>query len=511
MRAVLLVAIATVLSLAPPVALFAAEGDQLDADERMFTVMAALNAAGYERGVGTAGDSLVRQVVRQRLAGFDGESLPLLRTAIEQWEADTEDDFLTQFVSYALVCEPAPTFELTADLPTDLPPEVRRMRGFGPLLAQFYREAGIGDLWLEYQPAFAQEMDRYQAVLAPLLFRTAGYLRLTMGGREASTFKVWIDLLGPPGSVSTRLWGGIVQVVAHPADKVPVDEIRHAFLIHMLDRIAVRYRDLIAEKEVLSRFALFAPALDQAYKEDFELLITKSLVYAAEARLDRGSDQEKRARLDQRLREGFILAPYFYDALAAFEDDGRDINKYYPEMIQAIDLKKEAARLQNTTFVEAPERKERAPVRVELSALDKALQRGEFLLNEEMFDEAREAFEQADDLAEGGNGQALYGMARVAVMEADPELARELFTDAAAVSDDPHIRAMSYLYLGRIADIVGERDLAVEHYQRALEQGDPSEQTRKLAEQGLGAAFQSPRQKAAEQERLREEQQDAQP
>lgn len=510
MRSILLFAAAAILATAPGPAV-AAEGDQLDADERMFTVMAALNAVGYERGVGTRGDSLVRQAVRRRLAGFDGESVGMLQTAIEQWKADTEDEFLTQFVSYALVCDPAPTFELRADLPTDLPPEVRRMRGFGPLLAQFYREADIGDLWLEYQPAFEQEMDRYQSALAPALFRTAGYLRLTMGGREARTFKVWIDLLGPPGSVSTRLWGGEVQVVAHPADEIPVDEIRHAFLIHLLDRIAVRHRDLIAQKEVLSRFALFAPALDQAYKEDFELLVTKSLVYAVEARVDRGSEEEKRARVEQAMREGFILAPHFYESLAGFEADGQDINKYYPELIEAIDLKREASRLQNIEFVEAPEREERAPVRVELSEVDKALQRGEFLLNEEMFDEAREAFEQADEAAEGRNGQALYGLARVAVMEADPELARELFIDAAAVSEDPHIRAMSYLYLGRIADIIGERELAIQHYQTALEQGDPSEQTRKLAEQGLGEAFQSPRQKAAEEERLHRQQQDAQP
>ncbi|MCB1021412.1 MAG: hypothetical protein KDC27_15890, partial [Acidobacteria bacterium] len=48
----------------------AQEGDQLDADIRMFTVMAAINAVGYDEGVGAPGDSIVRQAVRLQLEQF---------------------------------------------------------------------------------------------------------------------------------------------------------------------------------------------------------------------------------------------------------------------------------------------------------------------------------------------------------------------------------------------------------------------------------------------------------
>ncbi len=468
---------------------------QLDADVRMFTVMAAINMAGYDDGLGSPQDSLVRQAVRTELEKFDGPSRKLLTTAYEQLKLDDPSENLSQFVTYALICEPAPTFELKANLPTDLPPEVRRLRALAPLFEQFYNEANIEALWNKYQPAYNQELDRYQAVLVPLLFRTAGYLRLGLQSREFQGFKVWIDLLGAPNSLNTRLYGGNVQVVAHATDKIKLDEIRHAFLVHLLDRLSIRYRNVVAEKEVLSRFALFAPALPESYKTDFELLVTASLVNAVEARLERGTPDEKLAKVGRDMREGYILTPYFYEALEKFEADTRTINQYYAEMIEGIDLKREAARLQDVKFAEKSQRElERAaPKRVEISAVDKLLQKGEFLLGEEKTDEARDAYVAAQDEAGGANAQAEYGLARVAITDADPDLAREHFLRAAELAeDDPHIRAMSHLYIGRIEDIVGNREQAVVHYKLALDAGDPSPHTREMAQKGIDAPFSRP-------------------
>jgi tetratricopeptide (TPR) repeat protein len=249
----------------------------------------------------------------------------------------------------------------------------------------------------------------------------------------------------------------------------------------------------VAEKEALSRFALFAPALDGVYKEDFELLVTKCLVKAVEQRLDRSSEAEKLAAVDQALKEGYILTPYFFHKLAEFETDGRDINRYYEDMIKAIDLKAEAARLQGVQFVEKAAEPDRAqPIKVQLSPLDKKLQQAEFLLREDMLDEARAAFIEALNLAEGRSAQANYGLARVAITQADPDVAREHFIDAAAMAEDPHLKAMSHIYIGRIEDVVGNRERAIEQYRLALEAGDPSERTKQLAERGLAAPFARP-------------------
>ena len=480
-------------ALALAASLPAQEGDQLDADIRMFTVMAAINTVGYDDGVGARGDSLVRQAVRQHLEGFEGESRTLLQNAYNDLKQDDPDANLSQWVSFALLCEPPPTFELKAALPTDLPEEVRRLRAFSTILERFYREADIESLWRKYQPAYAQELDRYSLALAPMLIRTAGYLRLSAQTREFAGFRVWVDLLAAPGSMNLRLWGGNMQVVAHPSEKIQLDEIRHAFLLHLLDRLSIRYRDEVSKKEVLSRFAMFAPALEEAYKTDFELLVTKCLAKAIEVRLDRAAPEKKLERVNQAMREGYILTPYFFEALTGFEADERDINKYYPDMINGIDLKKEGARLQNITFVQPTEKPKReAPPAPQLSEVDKALKRGEFLLNEEMFAEARAVFEDVKLKAGGTHAQASYGLARVAIMEADPDLAREHFLEVAESAEDPHLKAMAHIYIGRIEDVVGNREQAVLHYKLALDAGDPSQRTKELAEQGLAAPFRRP-------------------
>ena len=212
--------------------------------------------------------------------------------------------------------------------------------------------------------------------------------------------------------------------------------------------------------------------------------------------MSRATEEEKRSEVEQDMREGFILAPYFYEALEGFEADTRTINQYYTELIKGIDLKREAARLQDVKFAEKTREqlKQAEPKRVELSAVDKLLQRAEFLLGEEMTEEAREAYVAAQAEAGGGNAQAEYGLARVAITEADPDLAREHFLRAADLAeDDPHIRAMSHLYIGRIEDIVGNREQAVVHYKMALDAGDPSARTREMAQQGLDAPFSRPR------------------
>jgi tetratricopeptide (TPR) repeat protein len=275
-------------------------------------------------------------------------------------------------------------------------------------------------------------------------------------------------------------------------------------LVHLLDRLSIRNREVVASKQVLARFALFAPALDDTYKEDFELLVTKSLVKAVEARLDHGDTEAAKPVVDSALREGFILAPYFYEALGKYEEDTQILNNFYPEMVEAIDVKKEAARLQNVKFAEPAEitpSRVVEPRRIELSLLDKKLQQAEFLFREEMLPEAQQAFLAAIDLAGGRNAQAEYGLGRVAAQEGEPELAIEHFLVAANLAvEEPHIRAMSHIYIARISDIMGERDAAIEHYNQAQQVGDPAPRTQELIAEGLSQQFQSPRQLSEEAE-----------
>ncbi len=475
-----------------------ARADQLDTDIRLFTVLTAINLAGYDEGLGSPSDSRVRRAIRNELSDFDGSSLSLLKTFYEQNKREDPGRTLSQYVSYALVSEGPPNFEVKADLPTDLPPDVRRIRGLGPILAEFYNQAPIERLWNKYQPEFDREITRYQEPLIQALFEAAGYVRVSPTSREVQSFQVLFDLLAAANQLNTRSYQGKVYVVVHPSSKPRVEEIRHAFLLHLLDRLAIRHGVEIGKKDILSRFAMFAPALDPAYKSNFQLLVSKCVVKAVEARLSRRPEAERAAQAERDLLEGYILTPYFYEALEVYEKQGLELRLYYPEMIEAINLKQEAARLQDIEFAEAPSRSiEPTTVRPQVSEADILLHEGEIFLADRKPLRARKKFEQAIAKSEGPNPDAAYGLARVALSEGDPDLAMQFFEQALASIPDPHVESMSRVYLGRIADITGLRDQAIEQYHAALAVRNIPDGASLLAVQGLDEPF-GPRREPAE-------------
>ena len=474
----------------------AAQTNQLDSDIRLFTVLTAINLAGYDDGLGSPSDSPVRQAVRDDLKDFQGSSLLLLKNFYAQNKSSDAGQNLSQYVSFALISEGPPTFELKAELPTDLPPDVRRLRAFSSILGEFYQQAPIEKLWSKYQSAFEAEIGRYQESLIQALYEAGGYLRVSPSSRQVQSFQVLFDLLGAANNINTRGYEGKVYVVVHPSKEPRVEEIRSAFLIHVLDPLAVRYAEDIAKKDVLSRFAMFAPALHEVYKTNFQLLVSKCLVRAVEARLSHAPLAKREAQVEQDLREGLILTPYFYESLAAYEKQGQDLRRYYPELIKGIDLKAEAARLQDVKFAEAPAQPA-APVQLvapQVSEAELLLREAEMLFRSEKVDEARKKFEEA--LAKGGgrNADASYGLARVAISQGDADLGRVLFNQALESEPDPYVRAMSHVYVARISDVMGLRDQAIEHYQLVLAVQGMPDRARDLAQKGLDEAFASPRQ-----------------
>ena len=466
--------------------------DQLVADIRLFTVMAAINVGGYDDGLNAEAATPVRDALREDLASIDPGLRSRLRTFYEQKGLGDPELELSRYVSFSLMCGEAPFFDLRAEVPTDLPVDIRPIRGLSALLREFYEAADIEGLWKKYRPAYEQEMLRYQDALIEAVFEINGYLRMPASSRETRGFRVYFDLLAAPGAINMRSYGGDVKVVIHPSSELRTEEIRAAYLLHQLDRLSIRYQEAVARKEELSRLALYAPALDEAYKTNFQLLVTKSLAHAVQTRMLYESEERKGERIGAHLRQGFILAPYFYEKLGEYEKQPQSLRRYYETMIGDINVRRESARIQSVKFAErerATKREPRRAARPEVSEEESLLSRAEGLLQLNELGEARKVFEQVLSGGGRGRGQASYGLGRIALDEADPDLALEHFSDAAAHAGDTRIRSMAHVYMGRIQDILGYRELAVGHYEEALATGDPSPIIRGFAEQGLARPF----------------------
>ena len=173
---------------------------------------------------------------------------------------------------------------------------------------------------------------------------------------------------------------------------------------------------------------------------------------------------------------------------------------YYPEMVQAIDLRKEDARLSQVEFSkEAPVKTVKsapasAPEPPPLTVAAKTLDEGEKLYTARDLGKAKETFLRVlrETAEKPMHAKAYYGLARIALLEKQPDTAEQLFQKTLELEPDPQDKAWVYVYLGRLAELAGEQgehEQAVKYYQSALAVTGASEKARETARQGLQGAF----------------------
>jgi tetratricopeptide (TPR) repeat protein len=469
------------------------EPGQLDASPALFSVMSAINAAGYDADLESPSNSPLRAQVRAAIAARKPPVLPELR---EYFKAHRQRDWtaeLSQYVSFALSVDGPPEFKYRYK-PHELPPDVLPLETFRSLLQRFHREAGIDELWRKAQPAIEETIRRYQKPSIDALMTVNAYLRNAGGGTLGSRFQIYVDLLGAPNNVQTRSYRNEYFIVVTPSAEPQAEDIRHGYLHYLVDPMGVRFADELNKKKPLSDYAQGAPALDQFYKDDFLLLATESLIKAIEARL--APPASRQSAVNQALSEGFVLAGAFADALAAYEKQEQALRFYFAEMVNGIDLKRETARLDQVQFAaEKAQRKSKvvpAERKVERSGIHKSLEEADQAYDRRDLDAAKGIYlrvlKETDD--QPLHARAYYGLAKIATLQNNAELAVQLFERTLRSAPDDYVKGWSLVYLGRLADAAGDRDKASQHYQAALAVPGAAVTARKAAEQGLQKAFQ---------------------
>ena len=425
----------------------------------------------------------VRTEVRQELAKRKIPSLPDLRAFYADHKKPSDTADLSQYISFALLAGPAPNFELpTGPLPSD----VQAIKGFSPILARFYREANLEDLWNRSQRAYTVAIGEYQDAVISTLFEANGYLR-NPSGYTGRRFQIFLDLLAAPNQIQVRNYREDFYVVISPTAMPVIDEIRDAYLSYVLDPLSFKYREAIKVKQPLQKYADNAGSLDLAYKDDFSLLVTKCLTKAIDSRLMR--DPAKRQEfVDEAMRQGFILTAAFAEHLPAYEKQQESLLLYYPDLVSAIDVRKEEKRLKNVQFAQsATPRMVAAPSKMELNPAEQSLEAAEGVYEQGQYQEAsklyKKVLEQTEEKAL--QGRAYYGLARIAAHENRKDEAVDLFQRTVDANPDPAITAWAHVYLGRLALAKGDSGAAMEQFKLTLANEGASAMARQAAEKGL--------------------------
>ena len=480
----------TVLLLAAfPALATPAESGQLDASPSLFTVMAAINAAGYRAEWSSPNNHPMRFAVQEELAKRDIPSLPALKEFFESHRKKNDRLELSQYISFALACNGPPAFEFTTR-DVEVPPDAMPLRQISHLLAAFYKEANIEDLWKRSQPVIEQYLARYHEPVTAAVLEVNGYLRQLTSGFKYRRFQIFIELQAAPNQIQTRSYSDNYTIVVTPSPDTRTFDIRHAYLHYLLDPLATRHQEILNRKKSLVDHALRAPALSDAYKEDYLLLVTESLIKAVESRLDR-----KPGTIQDALREGYILAPYFSEALPVYEKQESSMYVYYPDMMRAIDVVKEDRRLAGFEF-----RKDSAPGAVVKTPAQapppvatgaaKTLEEAEQAYGARKLPEAKALFLKTLESTEkrSVHASAYYGLARIALLEKDLDTAERLFQKSLESEPEAFDKAWDLVYLGRLAVASGESGKAAEYFQSALQLEGATDKARQEAKQGLELA-----------------------
>jgi hypothetical protein len=494
----------------PPQPLTREPHKTVDVDTRpqLFAVLCALDAAGFNSEMDTSNEPTGRTQLRRRMLALKGPAVDALRKYYNEHAFADSGATFSRFVSFALAVGPPPNFQFELRR-EDLPPEALSLDGFNAILTNFYAEAKLDELWQFYQPEYERGVEAYRAPVADLIFTVSNYLREIIRPSNGRTFSIYVEPLAGK-KANFRNYGDHYELVVSPNLDLPTDEIRHAFLHFLLDPIAIRYRVNASRLSPLLEYAARAPLLPVEMHDDFPTFFDECLVRAVELRLRHLSPGDLASAIDQAESSGYVLVRPIYAGLDGFEKSEPAMGYYLPDLIKGIDVAEQQRRLRGVTFADASPAGgtvgEHGSAAVSTAAttlepVDEALAEGQRQISARNGAAAATAFERV--LASHPNDlRATYGLAVASALMGKPDRARELFAKViaagpnsssdAGAQPDPSNLSWSHIYLGRMYDVEGRRDLAIEEYRAALAIAGAPESARAAAQRGVDAGYQTP-------------------
>jgi tetratricopeptide (TPR) repeat protein len=306
-----------------------------------------------------------------------------------------------------------------------------------------------------------------------------------------------------------------------------MDEIRHTYLHYEIEPMVYARASAMDRLLPLLKTVQNAP-LEFTYKSDISAFITENLIKAVEAHTmdtgfakprrpsqvrqrsdmtgyeaaltvwERQSEAVRRKQVDLDIRQGWVLAGYFYDKLTQMEKDGVSLKEDIAEMVYGMDVEREKHAAEQVAFL--PEGShdfvKRTPRQLKgMELAEMKLMKGDVDGASQMADEALKA--------NPNDPQANYLAGRVELVQGDPEAALTHLNKTLTLTKDPRTLAWTHIYLGRLYDVARdpehpdqehpERTKAIAEYKAALAVRDSRPDTKVAAERGLKEPFLLPR------------------
>lgn len=498
----------------------------LETSEPLFYIAVALNTCGYDTDL--ANSSPVRQKIREEI-NTEVAASAAARTSRDALCSYVREHTLTdgglnlaQYISLALYLSPPPELTPTAD-ETELPPDSTQVVNILPLLRTFAEDIHLNAIWVEHRPEYEDLIARVHAPLTKMILNTNIYLRLPVSSYDGRRFLVLLEPMLAPSTTNARIYSSDYIVVASPAAEplgsVHMDDIRHIYLHYEIEPMVYARAQAMERLTPLLKAVQDAP-LEFTYKTEIVPFLTECLIKAIETRTmdvglakpqrpgpevkarvdlerydaevsayDHQSEAVRRKAVDLAMRQGWVLVDYFYDQIGTMEKDGVSLKENMGQMVYGMDVDHEQHKDRQIAFLPQGSHDVLRRATTQLTGLQLA----ELKMFKGDLDGASDIANKVLADPKGDHAQAHYVLARVNLMQRQPGAAIGDFQQVLDTSKDPRTLAWSHIYLGRLYDIMPDREKAVAEYNAALTVRDAQPDTKAAAEQGIKQAFVAPK------------------
>lgn len=497
----------------------------LETSEPLFDLAVALNACGYDTDLAASNPLRlkIRAEVNDALTSSSEarDSRDALCGYIRQHTLADPGRDLAQYVSLALYVTPGP--ELTPTVgETEMPPDSTQVVNILPLLRSFGSDIHLHAIWIQHRPDYEALVNQVHDPLTRMILDTNIYLRLPVSSYDGRRFLVLLEPMLAPSATNARIYANDYIVVTSPTAGEPaqvhMDQIRHTYLHYETEPLVYARAAAMDRLLPLLKPVQNAP-LDFVYKSDIVALLTECLIKAIEIRTmdvgipkphrpaalkeradiehfdadmatyDRQAEVVRRQTVERDMRQGWVLVEYFYGKLGQMEKDSISLKEDIGEMVYGMDVDRERHHDEQIAFL--PEGTHDIVHRVPQPLTGLRLAEMKMLQGDTAG--AEEIAEKALSDPKADHAEAHYVLARIDLMDRQPDEAITHFGEALKSSKNPRTLAWSHIYLGRLYDIQSNRPKAMEEYRAALTNRDSQPDTKDAAETGLKQPFALPK------------------
>lgn len=450
----------------------------LESDARIFVVMAALNIAGFDYEPNNQPLSPARAALRKDL---EAKVPPQLKEKLSAYykahrrQGVDEAVDASRYAALSFMMTQPPSFSIYETDSNKVPPDLRPLLSFIPLVQEFYVKSGIKELAPKYLSVSEAYASLFRRPIGEMIYGVLEYFHLRpetvinmkplvitsteLGGRvkketavaRTRSRQVFIipDPLSAMGSafarddflnqkddlLARRVGDDYLVSFGPPAKTANIEAVLNTLIRFVLDPLIERkLKTTIEYKDQILKTVRVVPTSSHEFQVSVYQVVRESLARAAEARLKRlqfppslantrtQADDDATYELAQAYLRGAVLVFHFYEQLEGLEKVGIGIEDFYDQMLATIKFDREEKRASEFEPIVAKvslarKRSGDSPNSSTVGdpfvgTVTKKILESDDLIRQKKFVEARANLEEVLAV-EPNNARALYGLARV--------------------------------------------------------------------------------------------------